>query len=88
MEKSKNRALIDFFKSIASALGRVLASDDEINNDVELPAELSGDPIAALNEFQSSQETVQRVSQSRTRAPKAPTRNVRSQLVDKDEPNR
>ena len=88
MENSKNSSLINFFKDIGSTIGKILASDDEIDNDVELPAELSGDPILALNDFQSAHGTVQRVQQRKTRMPKVQTKSTRSKSLDKDEASR
>ena len=88
MENSKNSSLINFFKDIGSTIGKILASDDEIDNDVELPAELSGDPILALNDFQSTHGTVQIVQQRKTRMPKVQTKSTRSKSLDKDEQSR
>ena len=93
MEKLKNKTLIDFFKNIGSALGKILASDTEIDNDVELPAELSGDPLVAFNDFQSSQATTQSVTKTKARTTQPRTRTVQqkaraTQNIDKDELDR
>ena len=88
MEKSENRSLKGFFKNVGSTLHAIFIEEDEIDNDVELPAELRADPVLAFNNFQVPTEKAPKVQRQRARTQKAPTKSSRKKSVDTDELSR
>lgn len=83
MEKTKNNRLMDFFKNIGEAFGKLINSGEV--DEVELTGDLAKDPVEVFNSTQSKVSSpVERVSPSRTRAPKTQSRTSRPS-VEKDE---